>query len=93
MFQKYSGRAGKKLVEKRESATIFCRKFFVSQYRKVSLENPLVCHYFRVSKKLMNKGGKGSYQKLPLNIFSLTVPKNFVEEPFSVSLNSGIEKC
>ena len=26
-------------------------------------------------------------------IFCLTVPKNFVGQPFSVSLVSGIEKC
>ena len=29
----------------------------------------------------------------PLKIFCLTVPKNFVKEPFSVSLISGIKKC
>ena len=28
----------------------------------------------------------------PLKNFCLTVSRNFVEEPFSVSLNSGIEK-
>ena len=34
----------------------------------------------------------GEYQNFPSKIFCLTVPKNFVGEPFSVSLNSGIEK-
>ena len=32
------------------------------------------------------------YHKLPSKIFCLTVPKNFVGEPFKVSLISGIEK-
>ena len=43
----------------------------------------------------MDKGGGGgeNYQNFPLNIFSLTVPKKIVKEPFSVSLISGIEKC
>ena len=29
----------------------------------------------------------------PSKIFGLTVPKNFVKEPFSVSLLSGTKKC
>ena len=32
------------------------------------------------------------YHKFPSKIFCLTVPKNFVKEPFSVSLISGIGK-
>ena len=32
------------------------------------------------------------YQDFTSKIFCLTVPKNFVQEPFSVSLFSGIEK-
>ena len=38
------------------------------------------------------RGGGGEYQDFPSKIFCLTVPKNFVGEPFSVSLISGIEK-
>ena len=34
----------------------------------------------------------GEYRKFPSKIFCLTVPKNFVGEPFNVSLISGIEK-
>ena len=34
----------------------------------------------------------GGYQDFPSKIFCLTVPKNFVREPFRVSLISGIEK-
>ena len=32
------------------------------------------------------------YHKFPSKIFCLTVPKNFLKEPFSVSLISGIGK-
>ena len=35
---------------------------------------------------------KGEYQDFPSNIFCLTVPKNFVGEPFNVPLISGNEK-
>ena len=45
---------------------------------------------FPVANKFMDK--KGGYQKFPSKIFCLTVSKNFVGEPFSVSLISGIEK-
>ena len=34
----------------------------------------------------------GEYQGFPSKVFCLTVPKNFVGEPFSVSLISGVEK-
>ena len=40
----------------------------------------------------MDKRGGGEYQDFPSKIFCLTVPKNFVGEPFSVSLISGIEQ-
>ena len=38
------------------------------------------------------RGGGEEYQDFPSKIFCLTVPKNFVGEPFSVSLISGTEK-
>ena len=40
----------------------------------------------------MDKKGGGEYQNFPSKFFSLTVPKNLVGQPFSVSLISGIEK-
>ena len=43
------------------------------------------------SEKFMDKKA-GEYQQFLSKIFCLTVPKNFVGEPFSVSLISGIEK-
>ena len=46
---------------------------------------------FLVAKKFMDKKG-GEYQKFLSKIFCLTVPKNFVGEPFSVSIISDIEK-
>ena len=36
--------------------------------------------------------GRGEYQNFPSNFFCLTLPKNFVGEPFSLSLISDIEK-
>ena len=35
---------------------------------------------------------EGKYQHFPSKIFCLTVPKNAVGEPFSLSLISGVEK-
>ena len=45
---------------------------------------------FPVAKKFMDE--RGEYQGFPSKVFCLTVPKNFVGEPFSVSLISGVEK-
>ena len=48
---------------------------------------------FPVAKKFMdNRGVGGKYQDFPSKVFCLTVPKNFVGEPFNVSLISGVEK-
>ena len=43
------------------------------------------------AKKFMDKRD-GQVSRFPSKIFCLTVPKNFVGEPFSVSLISGIAK-
>ena len=43
---------------------------------------------FPVAKNFVDNGG---YQVLPSENFSLTVPKNFAGESFTVSLISGIE--
>ena len=63
----------------------------VSQYRKTLQGNPSVLCFrkFPVAKKFMDKRG---YQEFASKNFCLTVPKNFVGEPYSVSLISGIEK-
>ena len=70
--------------------TIFRRKFFVSQCRKISWASLQCFRKFGVSKNFMHNRG---YHKFPSKFFCLTVPKNFVKEPFSVSLISGIKKC
>ena len=44
-----------------------------------------------VAKKFVKIGGARKYQSFPSNFFGLTVPKQFVKEPFSVSLISCIE--
>ena len=46
---------------------------------------------FPVANKFMDKK-VGESQDFPSKFFCLAVPKNFVEEPFSVSLTSVIEK-
>ena len=73
--------------------TIFRRKFFVSQYRNISQRNPsmLCLRKFLVAKKFMDKR-EGEVSRFPSKIFCLTVPKNAVGEPSSLSLLSGIEK-
>ena len=55
--------------------------------------NPSVLYFrkFSVLKKLMDKRGV-EYQDFPSETFCLTVPKNFVGKPFSVSLLSGTEE-
>ena len=46
---------------------------------------------FPVSKKFMEKRGGGGYQHFLSKSFCLTVPKNFVAEPISVSKFLGID--
>ena len=52
---------------------------------------------FPVAKKLLDKrgGGRGreGVSRFSFETFFFTMPKNFVGEPFSVSLISGIENC
>ena len=46
---------------------------------------------FLVAKKFMDKR-EGEVSRFPLKIFCLTLPKNAVGEPLSLSIISGIEK-
>ena len=46
---------------------------------------------FLVAKKFLDKR-EGRHQDFPSKFFCLIVPKNFVGQPFSVILTSGIEK-
>ena len=45
---------------------------------------------FPVVEKMIDKRGGGGVSKVSVDSFFFTVPKNFVEEPFSVPLISGI---
>ena len=58
--------------------TIFRRKFFVSQCRKISWTSLQCFRKFGVSKNFMHNRG---YHNFPSKIFCLTVPKNFVDIP------------
>ena len=55
--------------------TIFRRKFFVSQCRKISWASLQCFRKFGVSKKIMHNRG---WHNFPSKSFGLTVPKNFV---------------
>ena len=44
------------------------------------------------AKKFIDQRRGGKYQAFPSKTFCLTLPKSFVQEHFSVSLISGIEK-
>ena len=67
-------------------------KFFVSQDRneKLCKRTLLFPRKFLVSKKIY--GQKGACHDFQSKFSCLTVPKNFVKEPFSVSQISGIKK-
>ena len=45
-----------------------------------------------IEKVWMREWGEGKCQDFPSKIFCLTVTKNFVGQPLSVSLISGMEK-
>ena len=59
---------------------------------KIFAGEPLWAVFQKISgsEKFMAKRG-GEYQVIPWENFCFTVPKNFVREPFSVSLIPGIE--
>ena len=46
---------------------------------------------FPLAKNFIDKKG-GEHQDSPSTFFCLTVPKNFIGEPFNVPLVSGIEE-
>ena len=73
------------------SIKFFRRKIFVSQCRKTSLGNPLVCHLFRVSKNFMFQR---LFHDFPSKSFCLKVPKKIVGELFCAAFQkcSGSEK-
>ena len=75
--------------------TMFCRNFLSHSAEKFCSWTLLCCvsENFRWRKSLwIRGGGGGEFQDFLSKIFCLIVPKNFVGEPFRVSLISGIEK-
>ena len=69
--------------------TIFRRKFFVSQCRKILWASVQCFRKFGVSKNFMLNRG---YHNFPSKIFCLTVPKNFVGIRSMFQKIWGIEK-
>ena len=69
--------------------TIFRRKFFVSQCRKISWASLQCFRKFGVSKKFMHNRGCHNF---PSKIFCLTVLKNFVGIPSMLQKIWGTEK-
>ena len=71
----------------------FLSKMFLSHSAEKIRRGTLLCcvsENFRWRKSLSIR--RGEYQDFPSKFFCLTVPKNAVGEPFSLSLFSGIEK-
>ena len=86
----------KKFKDKREGKyQDFQSKIFLSHSAEKIRRGTLLCcvsENFWWPKSLWIRG-RGEYQDFPSKIFRLTVPKKFVGESFSNSINSGIEKC
>ena len=57
----------------------FVENLFVSQWRKISLGNTILCHYIRESKNFMLQR---FCHVFPKKLFCLTVPRILVGEPF-----------
>ena len=89
LFQKISGREKYLMDERGGGITFFRRKFLVSQCRKILWASLQCFRKLGVSKNFMHNRGITVF----LRNFFVSVPKNFVKEPFSVSLISGIKKC
>ena len=76
-------------MEKRgEGVSHFSVKNFWSKCRKISYGNPLVRHYFRVSKKFMLTRVMSRFS---VEFFCLTVPKKMCQQ-IGVSENFGYRK-
>ena len=60
---------------------------------KISVGESFTVALISGSEKVYGQEGGGEYQDFPSKIFCLIVPKKFVGESYSNSINSGIEKC
>ena len=81
-------RVSKKFMYQRGGGgiTFFRREFLSYSTEKVCRGTLLSSRKFGVSRNFMDKRG-GGYHVVPSKIFCLTLPKNFVGEPFLVSEN------
>ena len=82
-----------KNLRKREGGGVsrFSVGIFLSHIAEKFRRRILYCCNNFGYRESLDKGG-GEYQDFPWKIFCLTVPKNFLVEPFSVSLITGTEK-
>ena len=83
----------KNFMHKRGISRFSVENLLTHSTEKLCRETPPCLTKILVSKKLWRlTGGGGEFHNFLSKIFCLTVPKNFVGEPFSVSLFSGIER-
>ena len=83
MFEKTYDR--KKDFEREGGVKVFPGKLPVSQCRKIPEKNPLVFHYFRVSKT--NYASECYVSISSRDFCCLTKPKSFLGEPFCAVLH------
>ena len=81
----------KNIMDKRGISRFSVENLFHST-EKLRRGTHLCFRNFLLSKKFLDKGGGRECHDFPSQIFCFTVPKNFVREPFSVSLISDLEK-
>ena len=85
-FRKF--RVSKNFIHKK-GISLVSVEFFVSQCRKNSWVTLQGFSKFKLSKNFMHNK---NVSRFSVKIFSLTVPKKFVGEPFGVSENLGYRK-
>ena len=83
----------RKILGFRELCQDFVSKILSHSAEKFLRETFLICasENFWSGKKIRKRGG-GEISRFSVKTFCLTVPKNFVGEPISVSLISGFER-
>ena len=84
-------RVPKNFMPKRGKSRLSIKNLLSHGTEKLRRRTLLCFTNFLVSKKFMDKRGRVSRFSVK-NFFCLTVSKNFVGEPFSLSLISGIER-